>query len=442
MLKRFILIAFLFVPPIIAAAMGPETFRTVAGPAGAAVVWTPVAGPMNPGAPLDDVTTPAGLTVHEWGTFTSVAGPFGKAIDWLPAGGPTDLPCFVAKSDPFGPFLKGYSASATQSAGRASQGKVRMETPVLYFYSPREETVNVRVSFPHGLMTEWYPTAKVGPANLVEASKNLAAAMGTIEWNNVKVLPGATESFPLESGASHYYAARRTASAPLEVGAQHEKFLFYRGIASFTPPISAQVSEAGKVVVANLGEAEIPAVILFENRGGKVGYRVLGGLSDSATIDLPAFTSDIASLQHDLENTLRAQGMYAAEARAMVDTWKDTWFEQGTRIFYIVPPRTVDSLLPLEVSPRPAGVARAFVGRMEIITPATQSEVRTAIVKKDQAAMATYGRFLEPILNALTLNARISASERTQATSMMDAIHAEYAAKASACTRGGDSWSR
>src|SRR5437667_11179427 len=101
-MKRFILIAFLFIPLIIGAAVGSETFRTVAGPAGATVVWMPTSGPMDPGALLDDVTKPAGLTVHEWGTFTSVAGPFGKAIDWLPDGSPHDLPCFVDKNDSVG----------------------------------------------------------------------------------------------------------------------------------------------------------------------------------------------------------------------------------------------------------------------------------------------------------------------------------------------------
>src|SRR5436309_3323558 len=135
MLKRFSLLALLFIPPIIAAAVGPESFRTVAGPNASTVEWLPAAGPTDPVALVDDVTRPAGLAVHEWGTFTSVAGPFGKAIDWLPAGGPSDLPCFVAKSDPVGPSIKGYSSSNSQISGRTSTGKVRMETPVLYFYS-------------------------------------------------------------------------------------------------------------------------------------------------------------------------------------------------------------------------------------------------------------------------------------------------------------------
>src|SRR3954470_5864029 len=86
--------------------------------------------------------TDPGLTVHEWGTFTTVAGADGRAIDWLPLGGPTDLPCFVSRfgggiakvlpdGDP-GPTI------SYDEARRSMWGKVRMETPVLYFYSAQD----------------------------------------------------------------------------------------------------------------------------------------------------------------------------------------------------------------------------------------------------------------------------------------------------------------
>src|SRR5690349_9593723 len=92
---------------------------------------------------------PASLTVHEWGTFTSIAGPAGHAVQWTPLEGPDDLPCFVER----------YSA---QFKGTQS-GTVRMETPVLYFYSSEDTTVDVDVSFNSGAITEWYPRAAVTP---------------------------------------------------------------------------------------------------------------------------------------------------------------------------------------------------------------------------------------------------------------------------------------
>src|SRR5205814_4233702 len=84
----------------------------------------------------------ADLTVHEWGTFTSVAGQDGQAIDWRPLSGPSDLPCFVAQQNP-------GSIKITPDGWLSSLlAKVRMETPVLYFYSPRSQTVQVNVRFP------------------------------------------------------------------------------------------------------------------------------------------------------------------------------------------------------------------------------------------------------------------------------------------------------
>src|SRR5438876_9999190 len=82
---------------------------------------------------------PSGLIVHEWGTFTSIAGPDGTAVDWLPQGGATDLPCFVKRSQ--------FNIKGSLS------GTVRMETPVLYFYTAHDTSVSVTVRFPQGLIT-------------------------------------------------------------------------------------------------------------------------------------------------------------------------------------------------------------------------------------------------------------------------------------------------
>ena len=105
------------------------------------------------------------LTVHEWGTFTTIAGQDGRAIDWLPLDGPTDLPCFVEHFQNRR-VRQGRSESSrvpwtTRQPGRVSRGKVRMETPVLYFYAARAKTVSVHVRFPHGRTAEWYPRATV-----------------------------------------------------------------------------------------------------------------------------------------------------------------------------------------------------------------------------------------------------------------------------------------
>jgi hypothetical protein len=122
----------------------------------------------------------------------------------------------------------------------------------------------------------------------------------------------------------------------------------------------------------------------------------------------------------------------------MVETWKDTWFEKGTRVFYIVPPKTVDALLPLTIEPKPAHLARAFVGRMEIITADMQKEVLTAIRSQDRPVLESYGRFLSPIVNRVY--ARLSEADWKLATDNIASIRAGYVAGVTACARTPRSW--
>jgi hypothetical protein len=314
------------------------------------------------------------VTVHEWGTFTSVAGEDGMPVPWANFTASQDLPCFVYN---FG----GVKWSVP--------GTVRMETPVLYFYSSSESSENVKVSFPKGTITEWYPKeSQIRQNNL-------------IEWHNVKVSPEAPPEFPTEQGPSHYYAARQTEAAPLQVGSQTEKFLFYRGVGTFPLPISAQTTSEGRILVKNLGSEPVNGLIVFDNHSGNRRYAFVGTLKDEATVSLESLQDNWAGLLTDLEQVLVSQGLYQKEARAMIETWRDSWFEDGTRLLYIVPRQAVDGILPLEIQPAPSGISRVFVGRMEIITPATQQDVRQALASNDRTVLEKYGRFLSAISNRI-----------------------------------------
>lgn len=81
----------------------------------------------------------------------------------------------------------------------------------------------------------------------------------------------------------------------------------------------------------------------------------------------------------------------------MIETWGDSWFEEGSRLIYILPESAVNAMLPLEISPAPARIARVFVGRIELITPETKQAVRDAIAKGDNRTLVLYQRFLQPI---------------------------------------------
>ena len=341
------------------------------------------------------------LTAHEWGTFTSIAGHDGRAMKWSPLTGSTDLPSFVQ-----------HFASAQFKIGL--RGTIRMETPVLYFYSPHETAVTVEVKFSKGLITEWYPDAshiEPGPNQpLPPEALFHRRASGSIAWDSVTVSPNLAASFPRgnqpgDDEANQYYAARETAAAPLVVktnsGDQQEKFLFYRGVSTFSAPLSATVAPQGQVQVRNFAQEEIPSVILFERRGDKLGYRLGGSVSDEMTLDPPELTATFESLSRDLQDILISQRLYPDEARAMIETWRQSWFEEGSRLFYIVPGCFLNSILPLTINPAPAQTVRVFVGRLELVTPATMQAVENTLAAHDIVGLQKYNRFLEPILEEM-----------------------------------------
>jgi hypothetical protein len=65
----------------------------------------------------------------------------------------------------------------------------------------------------------------------------------------------------------------------------------------------------------------------------------------------------------------------------------------------------VNTILPLTIKPAPMQTTRVFVGRLELITPATTDAVERAFAEHDSATLAKYARFLEPILKTMIENA-------------------------------------
>ncbi len=343
------------------------------------------------------------LVVHEWGTFTSVTSANGERQLWSPLTGPSDLPGFVYRSKQQTQFVR-------DNCVKCGWAYVRMETPVLYFYADRETNVSVNVDFPKGSITEWYPQAgQVG---------------SSINWGSFTVTPGATANFPVEKAESHYYPARETDAAPIKLGAEHEKFLFYRGVGNFDLPIIAKLA-GNQVTVKNVGREELASVVVFENRGGRIGWQLLNSLKGETTVARPELGQTIDSLRCDLEKYLTAQGLYEKEAAAMVKTWRDSWFEEGLRVFYIVPRRATDAILPITIKPEPTELVRVLVGRVEIITPEMELAIQTAAAKfvagsgetRAEAikALLPYGRFAEPTIRRLMEEAhKVGAAKASQ----------------------------
>ena len=346
------------------------------------------------------------VVAHEWGTFTSIAAADGRAANWQTLGGPQDLPCFVG----------GYPAEVKVGW----MGTIRMETPVIYFYTQDEATVRVSVKFKQGLITETYPIGIQPPFPYP------TGIMSAIDWPAVRITPGADEHFPVAPPSdSHYYAARATDAAPIEFKGQQEKFLFYRGVANFQPPIAATINDRGLVTVTGTTTAPLGQLIVFQNRGGDMAYQVKSFAGSRGTFEPIVHNGEAIAPLEELERLLVAQGLFAKEAKAMVATWRDSWFEEGTRIFYIAPVPFVDDILPLAITPAPSAIARVFVGRMELVTPDREAAVRTALERRDTASLLKAGRFLQPISDRI-----LATLSEPAKTTMRDALRPVYTAAA------------
>jgi hypothetical protein len=354
------------------------------------------------------------VVAHEWGTFTAVAGYDGSAVQWSPVAATSDLPCFVHRLSAQGVKL--------------SYAMVRMETPVLYFYSAKPATLSVRVDFPHGVLTEWYP--EVSRALPKDTFYDLQG--GRLEWDSLEVRPGDAAAFPSTQGASRYYAARETEAAPLAIGAEREKLIFYRGVGDLKVPLRPRALDERSVEIVNSGAAPIAAAILFENRSGQIGYRVLRDLKDAQTVDMPQPGASEIALRKELEGILVENGLYEKEARAMVETWRDSWFEEGARIFYIVPRAAVDAAVPLAVTPPPKETVRVFVGRVEMLTPRTEWAIDAALATGDAGTLEKYGRFLDAFVHQMQTQGKArteSPAARELMRRMMLKVSSAYGAQ-------------
>ena len=231
-------------------------------------------------------------------------------------------------------------------------------------------------------------------------------------------MPGARVSLPREPGDNHYYPARDTEAAVVRVRGgettEHEKFLFYRGVGNFPLPLSVRV-EGDKVLVRAAPAGGVGKIILFERRGGRFGHVVGDAPREQTRLERPALALDAGAVRRELKTLLVSHGLYEREAEAMLNTWRDSWFEEGLRVFYVLPRQSVDVILPVTIDPRPAELVRVLVGRAELITPEMERDVAKQLARLDDPSAAVraaagkeidkYGRFADTILGQVAAHA-------------------------------------
>jgi len=406
------------------------------------------------------------FVAHEWGTFTSVQGADGIQLEWNPLT-TTELPGFVYdRNRPAGTSIGQLLAGGSSKSAFVTLQ--RMETPVIYFYSGQERMVDVAVKFPQGIITEWYP--QVASLSRTDKSDLELSQQHGVRWSGVQVLPGASNQalqsvLPIGKSGSHYYAARQAEADFLKINAappqapigapgpktEYEKFLFYRGVGSFRAPLQVSLSSGEETVnLANTGTEDLTDLFVM-NLGKVTGQTTLAGKftyvdrlapGESRTVslnpqkDLIALSDLRPQLMQRVQQSLAAKGLYGAEAKAMVQTWQDSWFgEEGVRVLYVLPRKWTDQILPLTLNPSPRELVRVMVGRAEVITPTMERLLRAQIVKFGESDSVSrqrvieetrglgLGRFVEPAVRRV-LGKTPTREFSQQAWSLIEAMRA------------------
>lgn len=352
------------------------------------------------------------LVVHEWGTFTVLQDERGVALPGVNINEET-LPAFVHRlsgrlspdSHDLAPLLHVGTHAGFQSKGlprSCPAAHMRMETPILYFYPPTYAalplTIDVRVDFYRGWISEWYPDAKCVAPGFEKRQRPMRidpGRNGSITWNGLKI---GSKKLPPKTSSKVWLAPRIPRPASVETpNGQVERYLFYRGIADLRAPLRVTREARGEMLCVKANQRDVPtrapfryaALWLADIRGdGKVAFRVVPGFTAKANSDrvharikgrfaAVDYTSvGRRNMRRSMAKALGEAGLFEAEAKAMLDTWEFSYFKSpGLRLFFVLPREWIDAVLPLRISRR-ASTARVMIGRIELITVEQRAMVR------------------------------------------------------------------
>jgi hypothetical protein len=343
------------------------------------------------------VRAQANYTVHEWGTFTSVSGSDGVLLPGLQQE-EEPLPFFVHSHEGMGPyFVKGWIRPLHNVT-------IKMETPVIYFYTEQPFEAHVHVGFNGGSISQWFPQRSGGetPPPYTNFAMPDGGGIdfekkynGSIDWD-VQVQPLSVDdnASVFKPGATPTWLyPRQTDSALVRTkDGEAEKFLFYRGLGNFSLPVKFTLPADDTLRIENTSSAPVPAMLIFNHPryGDEVRFVLLGSLKAGET-RMVTLAEPVTSTnwQHEVYATMRGAliqaGLFPKEADAMLQTWWLSYFERpGLRAFWIGPESFTSSVLPLTVDPPPSRQRRVLVSRSELLTPAFEKKLLEQFAQGDQ----------------------------------------------------------
>src|SRR5688500_2507248 len=215
------------------------------------------------------------MVVHEWGTFLGMNGSDGVSLDGM----------YHEEH-----ALPGFVHARSRDQLHLPSSLVKGETPVIYFYTDRPARVRVRVDFPDGIWTQWYPQASMVGPGLAQLATPLSPRNGRIQWD-ADVVPAsdAVPGLPPAAPGALWDHSRAVDAAYVSTvdharpGAPHEweRFLFYRGLGQARLPLDVRLEDGQLAAETTLAEG-VRHVFVLHVGGGRGAFAYRPALSPGA----------------------------------------------------------------------------------------------------------------------------------------------------------------
>jgi hypothetical protein len=300
-----------------------------------------------------------------------------------------------------------------------------METPVLYFYTDKYQTVSVDVGFPDGIIAESYPKAV---ANYPLATDGVQFKNGFSHYEVNVTTEKDSALIPFTDSKNIYSHARNVQSNVIVSNNEADKFIFYRGLGDFNTQLKIK-SSGGNFSITNTA-ANINSVFIVNFDGKQGGIKSIGNINRNQTITIDEktinalienrndFKTYIADARNIILKALIQNGLYQDEAIALLDTWEQSYLKNpGLRVLYVLNREEVERILPMNITPAPEQLTRVFVGRIEVLTEKNENNLIKKIVDQNKNfKFESLGRLAHPILARLLTKVKATPNLKSQSS--------------------------
>lgn len=325
--------------PLASLHASPVADGTACKCSGSAQLSAPTTTTTAPTTTTTAATAPT-FTAHEWGTFTSVAGSNGKLLTGV-QNGEEDLPSFVYAHEGIAPnYGHGIGKGWLRPLSNVT---IRMETPVIYFYTEKPFSAQVDVGFKGGSISQWWPQRSAGEtapplARDANGKLNISTTtidfakpyQGSIQWK-IDVLPAGDDAagrvFKFHETASWMHPRQTDSALVRTASGETEKYLFYRGLGNFEPPVTFTASADGTVKAANHGLSATGEMLVFQHQEGKARWTTVSAIAPAnEAVANPETAGPLKEnwrqdVYEEGAKMLTRAGLFRKEADAMMQTW-------------------------------------------------------------------------------------------------------------------------